>query len=115
MQLFLHRITPLLKVVQTFLNEPTLYEAITELPSNLDFLTTIISIATHPAFTTIQGTGTLLLLSNLSCFNWAVDFTPPEHLDGFIQLLPRVRAVFHGGADLSKLFAGNVEFQHRIT
>lgn len=49
------RITPLLHVVQTFLNEPALYEAITDLPVNLDFLTTIISIATHPAFSTIQG------------------------------------------------------------
>lgn len=54
------RITPLLHVVQTFLNEPALYEAITELPVNLDFLTTIISIATHPAFPTIQGKDILL-------------------------------------------------------
>lgn len=49
------RITPLLHVVQTFLNEPALYEAITDLPENLDFLTTIITIATHSAFPAIQG------------------------------------------------------------
>lgn len=48
-------ITPLLRIVQTFLNDPTLYEAVAELPEHLDFVTTIITIATHAKFASIQG------------------------------------------------------------
>lgn len=52
---FSYRVTPIVNVVQTFLNEDKLYHAIVDLPENMNFLGAITTIATHPKFSVLEG------------------------------------------------------------
>lgn len=48
-------ITPVVNIIQTFLNEDKLYNAVVDLPTSANFLGTITSIATHPMFNVLEG------------------------------------------------------------
>lgn len=50
-----YSITPIINIVQTFLNEDKLYHAIADLPDNMDFIGTVMSIATHPKFKVLES------------------------------------------------------------
>lgn len=49
--------TPILNIVQTFLNEEKLYNAVIKLPVEKNFIGTVISVVTHPKFKTIESNG----------------------------------------------------------
>lgn len=49
-----HRITPIVNIVQSFLNEDKLYHAIVDLPGTGNFLGSITTIATHPKFKVLE-------------------------------------------------------------
>lgn len=53
--IYLFRVTPIVNVVQTFLNEDKLYNAIVDLPENMNFLGAITTVATHPKFSVLEG------------------------------------------------------------
>uniref|UniRef100_A0A336KWA0 CSON000491 protein n=1 Tax=Culicoides sonorensis TaxID=179676 RepID=A0A336KWA0_CULSO len=48
-------VTPVLNIVQTFLNEEKLYNAIINLPIEKNFIGTVISVVTHPQFKYIEN------------------------------------------------------------
>lgn len=43
-------VTPILNIVQTFLNEPLLFDALVSLPETANFLGAVTAVATHPKF-----------------------------------------------------------------
>lgn len=43
-------VSPILNIVQTFLNEPLLFDALTTLPETANFLGAVTTVATHPRF-----------------------------------------------------------------
>lgn len=53
--LFHFRVTPILNIIQTFLNEPKLYKAVINLPVEKNFIGTVISVVTHPMFKYIES------------------------------------------------------------
>lgn len=59
-----HRITPVLKIVQIFLNDNALYNAIVDLPTSTNFLGAVTTIATSKKFAAIQG----ILVFQHTCF-----------------------------------------------
>lgn len=48
-------VTPVLNIVQTFLNEEKLYKAVINLPIEKNFIGTVISVVTHPQFKYIES------------------------------------------------------------
>lgn len=52
--LFLCRVTPVLNIVQTFLNEKDLYNAVVDLPKTMEFIALVTKLATHPKFKYIE-------------------------------------------------------------
>lgn len=48
------RLTPILNIVQTFMNEPTLMAAIVDLPEERSFIGTVTTIYTHKKFKYLQ-------------------------------------------------------------
>lgn len=48
------RLTPILNIVQTFMNEPTLMDAIVDLPEERSFIGTVTTIYTHKKFKYLQ-------------------------------------------------------------
>lgn len=48
-------ITPVVNIIQTFLNEDKLYNAVVDLPTSANFLGTITSIASHPMFNVLES------------------------------------------------------------
>lgn len=48
-------VTPIVNIVQTFLNEDKLYHAIVDLPETMNFLGSITTVATHPKFKVLEG------------------------------------------------------------
>lgn len=53
-------VTPILNIVQTFLNEPTLLRAINDLPSSGNFFGAVTAVATNPRFAYIQEQITII-------------------------------------------------------
>jgi hypothetical protein len=49
-----YRVTPVLNIVQTFLNERDLYTAVVNLPNTMDFVSVVTKLATHPKFKVIE-------------------------------------------------------------
>lgn len=47
-------VTPVLNIVQTFLNDDELYEAIISLPKTMEFIPLVTKIATHSKFKYIE-------------------------------------------------------------
>lgn len=45
-----HSITPIATIIQTFINEDALYQAVVNLPLSTNFLEAITVVATHPKF-----------------------------------------------------------------
>lgn len=62
-----YSITPVLNIVQTFLNEDKLYNAIVDLPQTANFLGSITAVATHAKFKVLEGNDEFLLLSSNIC------------------------------------------------
>lgn len=50
----MHSVTPILHIVQTFLNEPALLHAVNDLPASGNFFGAITTIATHARFAFVQ-------------------------------------------------------------
>lgn len=48
-------VTPVLNIVQTFLNEDKLYHAVVDLPDTANFLGSITAVATHSKFKVLEG------------------------------------------------------------
>lgn len=48
------RISPIVNIVQTFLNEDKLYHAVVDLPQTANFLGSITAVATHPKFKVLE-------------------------------------------------------------
>lgn len=48
-------VTPVVNIVQTFINEDKLYHAIVDLPKSGNFLGSITTVATHPMFKVLEG------------------------------------------------------------
>lgn len=93
--LFFHvlSVTPIVNVVQTFLNEDVLYNAIIDLPEKMNFFSSIRAVVFHAKFPALQGTTNhfhrkiallnakkLLLLTRCiySSIRWETD-GPSEH------------------------------------
>lgn len=57
------RITPIVNIIQAFLNEDKLFHAIVDLPSNANFLGTVTTIATHPKFKVLEDNVSKLMAS----------------------------------------------------
>ena len=51
---FIHSVTPVINIVQTFLNEKDLYNAVVELPKTMEFIGLITKLATNPKFKYIE-------------------------------------------------------------
>lgn len=47
-------VTPVLNIVQTFLNEKDLFDAIVDLPKTMEFIPVITKLATHAKFKYIE-------------------------------------------------------------
>lgn len=55
----LSSVTPVVNIVQTFINEDKLYHAIVDLPKSGNFLGSITTVATHPMFKVLEGRSNL--------------------------------------------------------
>lgn len=51
---FIHRVTPLLNIMQIFINEPILMEAVTNLPKEKNFVGAVTKVYTHKKFKNLQ-------------------------------------------------------------
>lgn len=60
---FCYSITPVVNIVQTFMNEDALYQAIINLPLSANFLETITAVATHPKFQLLEDNVSKLMAS----------------------------------------------------
>lgn len=49
-------ITPIVNIVQTFINEDKLFHAIADLPVSMNFIGSVMDIATHPKFKVLEST-----------------------------------------------------------
>ena len=48
-------VSPVVNIIQTFMNEDDLYHAIVDLPATANFLGTITTVATHAKFPVLEG------------------------------------------------------------
>ena len=60
------RITPLLNIVQTFLNEKDLYDGVVNLPKTMEFIPLITRLATHSKFKYIESKRNFGLIKKLN-------------------------------------------------
>lgn len=51
----MHRVTPIVHIVQTFLNEDDLYHALVDLPEKMNFFAAIKALVYHPKFSLLQS------------------------------------------------------------
>lgn len=55
------RVTPVLNIIQTFLNEKDLYDAVVNLPESMEFIPLITKLATHSKFKYIENNADYLV------------------------------------------------------
>lgn len=82
-------VTPILNIIQTFLNEVKLYDAIIQLPIDKNFLKTVITIIGHPEFNYIR-----------------------ENADKLGTLLPEIERIVGDKFEPTNLFADNRAFSN---
>ncbi|KAG5682948.1 hypothetical protein PVAND_012265 [Polypedilum vanderplanki] len=81
--------TPVLNIVQTFLNEKDLYKAIVDLPKTMDFVSLVTKLATHPKFKYIES-----------------------NADYLVRNLPQIRKTIGNFFDVNKLFSNDRIFSN---
>ncbi|XP_055631846.1 glucosylceramide transporter ABCA12 [Toxorhynchites rutilus septentrionalis] len=82
-------VTPLLNIVQIFLDTPELYDAVIKLPLDRNFIGTVTSIVTHGRFKEIES-----------------------NADKLVRMVPEIQQMVGSNFDIEKLFADDRVFSN---
>lgn len=100
-------VTPVLNIVQTFLNEKDLYEAVVGLPKSMEFIPLITKLATHSKFKYIE-------CKFISCYQFKkysnIFFYAIANADSLVKQLPDIRKSVGNLFDVHMLFSNDRVF-----
>lgn len=98
--------TPVLNIVQTFLNERDLYSAVVDLPKTKEFIPLITKLATHAKFKYIESE-----FLSFSCRLQSPTFISLlANADHLVRNLPNIRKMVGGFFDVQKIFSNQQIF-----
>lgn len=103
-----YRVTPVLNIVQTFLNEKDLYDAIADLPKSKNFISLVTKLATHSKFKYIECRSIAryhLITIVINLFFCAI-----ANADSLVRRLPEIRKAVGNVFDVHMLFSNDRVF-----
>jgi hypothetical protein len=100
-------LAPILQMVQLFLSEQDLYDAVIDLPTSMNFLGTVIKISTHKKFSLLKGS----VFTRWSRTKYIFCFFI-EYLGQLQEKLPTLKKIIGFYFDVDKLFSGEYIISH---